>query len=76
VKQEAEMYQLACKDLGISNLDPTYTHIVTGSTVEEVLKKSSEHAKTAHSEMLKTMSSPQQIAEMEKLMRSKITQTA
>ena len=70
------MFQIACKDLGISNLDPKYTHIVTGNTVEEVMQKSMEHAKTAHSDMLMTMSSPQQIAEMEKLMKTKITQTA
>lgn len=70
------MFQLACKDLGVSNLDPKYNHIVTGNTVEEVMQKSMEHAKTAHSDMLKTLSSPQQITDMEKMMKSKITQTA
>jgi hypothetical protein len=70
------MYQLACKDMGITNLDPAYGHVITGNTVEEVTMKSMEHVKVAHSDMLKTMSSPQQMAEMEKAMKSKITTTA
>ena len=67
------MFQLACKDLGMTNLDPKVDHVVTGDTVEEVMKKSMEHAKAHHGDMLKSMSSPQQMADMEKMMKSKIT---
>jgi predicted small metal-binding protein len=67
------MYQLACKDMGVTNLDPAYSHVITGNTAEEVMNKSMEHVKAAHSDLLKTMSSPEQMAEMEKTMKSKIT---
>ncbi len=67
------MFQLACKDLGMTNLDPKVDHVITGNTVEEVMKKATEHAKAHHAETLKTMSSPEQVAAMEKMMKSKIT---
>lgn len=67
------MYQLACKDMGVTNLDPAYNHVITSDTVEEVMTKSMEHVKAAHSDLLKSMASPMQMAEMEKTMKSKIT---
>lgn len=67
------MYQLACKDLGATNLDPKVSHVITGNSVDEVLKKTMEHAKVAHADMLKAGSSPAQMTEMEKMIRSKIT---
>jgi len=45
---------------------------VTGNTADEVMKKAMDHAKVAHADMLKTMTTPAQMAEMEKTMRSKI----
>ncbi len=67
------MFQLACKDLGMTNLDPKVDHVITGNTAEEVMKKATEHAKVHHAAALKAMSSPEQMAQMEKLMKSKIT---
>ena len=67
------MFQVLCKDLGMGDLDPKFDHVVTGNTVEEVMKKSMEHAKVAHAKALATMTTPEQMAQMEKLVRSKIT---
>jgi predicted small metal-binding protein len=59
--------QLECKDLG---MDCDY--VVTGKTVEEVAQKAMVHAQRVHADVLKTMSTPAQMAEMEKLVVSKI----
>jgi predicted small metal-binding protein len=65
--RERKMKRLACRDLGMD-----CDHIVSGSTIEEVKQKAMAHAKEKHGDTLKTMSSPAQMAEMEKLMESKI----
>lgn len=57
----------------MGDLDPAFEHVVTGNTVEEVMQKSFEHAKVAHAKALATMSSPEQMKQMETLIRSKIT---
>ena len=62
-----------CKDLGVTNLDPKVSYVITGNSVDEVLKKSIEHAKAARADMLKAGSSPAQMTEMEKMICSKIT---
>jgi len=46
--------------------------VITGGTVEEVKRKALEHAQAVHADVLKAMSSPEQMAEMGKLMESKI----
>ncbi len=69
------MYQFNCKDMGLPNLDPKVNHVVTGNTVDEVMKKTMEHARAHHADLLKSMSS-QQMAEMEKTIKSKITTKA
>ena len=44
----------------------------TGSTVDEVKTKAMAHAQIVHADILKTMSSPAQMAAMEKQMESVI----
>ena len=61
------MPQLACRDMGME-----CSAVITGGTVEEVKRKALEHAQAVHADMLKAMSSPEQMAEMGKLMESKI----
>jgi predicted small metal-binding protein len=48
----------------------TDDHVETGNTADEVMKKAMAHAKVAHADKLK--GTPAQLADMEKLMRSKI----
>ncbi|HEY6042022.1 MAG TPA: hypothetical protein VIX58_07825 [Anaerolineae bacterium] len=69
------MFQFNCKDMGLPNLDPKVDHVITGNTVEEVMKKTMEHTKAHHAELLKS-TTPQQIVEMEKTIKSKITTKA
>ena len=68
------MLSLHCQDIGykLAPGEKVADHTVTGNTADEVMKKAMEHAKTVHPEMLKQASTPVQMAEMEKLMRSKI----
>ncbi len=61
------MPKLACRDMGID-----CEHVMTGATVAEVKQKAMAHAREVHPEVLKSMSSPAQMAEMDKLMESKI----
>jgi predicted small metal-binding protein len=61
------MKTLKCRDLGMD-----CDHVVTGSTVEEVKQKAFEHAGKVHADIMKTMSTPQQMADMEKLVLRKI----
>jgi hypothetical protein len=72
--KEAKMLSLNCTDMGIKLApgEKASDHVVTGNTADEVVKKSMEHAKTHHADMLKTMTTPAQMAEMEKQLRSKI----
>jgi predicted small metal-binding protein len=70
------MLQLDCKEMGEVNLDPKVNHVVTGNTVDEVMKKAMEHAKAHHADMLKSMSSPEQMAQLEKMLKSKIKNVA
>jgi predicted small metal-binding protein len=66
-----KMKSLACRDLG---MDCDY--ISTGNTVEDVKQKAMAHAQVVHADVLKTMTSPAQMAEMQKLMDKMIKQTA
>ncbi len=68
------MMSLACRDMGavLAPGEKEADHVVTGNTADEVVKKAMEHVKQHHSEMLKQASTPAQMAEMEKQMRSKI----
>jgi predicted small metal-binding protein len=61
------MAQLACRDLGM-NCDA----VITGKTVDEVKQKAMQHAREVHADVLKKMSSPAQMADMEKMIISKI----
>jgi len=55
------MKTFKCRDLGMD-----CDFVATGNTVEEVKKKAFEHAGQVHADMLKTMSTPEQMAAMEK----------
>jgi predicted small metal-binding protein len=61
------MPQLACRDLGME-----CNAVINGSSVEEVKRRAMQHAQAVHADMLKTMSTPEQMAQMDKLMESKI----
>ena len=69
------MYKFDCKDMGLPYLDPKVDHVITGNTADEVIKKVMDHTRAHHADLLKTMSA-QQMAEMEKTVKSKITTTA
>ena len=60
------MKELACRDLGMD-----CDHVITASTIEEVKEQAMAHAKEKHGDVLKTMSSPAQMAEMGQLIESK-----
>ena len=66
------MYQFDCKSMGLPNLDPKVDHVITGNSVDEVVKKTMDHTRAHHADLLKSMS-PQQMADMEKTVKSKIT---
>ena len=61
------MKQFACKDMGM-NCD----YVTTGQTVQEVLQKAMAHAQQKHADVLKTMTSPEQMAQMQKQLESVI----
>ena len=63
------MYTVVCRDLG---MDCDY--VVTGNTADEVKGGAMKHAGEVHADLLRTMSSPAQMAEMQKLIESKIRQ--
>ena len=65
------MKSLACKDLGMQ-----CDFVATGNTVEEVKQKAMVHAQKVHADILKTMSSPEQMAEMNKTMDKMIKEIA
>jgi len=59
--------QFACRDMGMD-----CDFVATGSTVQEVKAKAMAHAQAVHADFLKTLSSPAQMAAMEKQMESAI----
>ena len=59
--------QFACRDMG---MDCDFK--ATGKTVEEVKQKAMAHAQVVHADLLKTMSTPAQKAQMEKQLESVI----
>ena len=61
------MKQFACKDMGM-NCD----YVTTGQTAQEVLQKAMAHAQQKHADVLKTMTSPEQMAQMQKQLESAI----
>ena len=61
------MLQLACRDLGMD-----CDHVVHGESVSDVKQKAMVHATEVHAEVLKTMSSPEQLAAMDQLIEAKI----
>jgi predicted small metal-binding protein len=65
-KGEVKM-QFACRDMGMD-----CNFVATGSTVEEVKQKAMAHAQVVHADVLKTMSTPAQMAQMEKQLESVI----
>jgi predicted small metal-binding protein len=62
------MAQLACRDLGMD-----CDTVITGDSVDEVMHKAFQHAGEAHAEILATMATPEQTAEMQQLVLSKVT---
>ncbi len=70
------MYKLDCHDLGAGPLDEKVNHVVTGATVDEVMKKAMEHAKAHHADMLKAYSTPEQQAQMAAQMQKLIKTVA
>jgi predicted small metal-binding protein len=61
------MPQFACRDMGMD-----CDFVATGSTVEEVKAKAMAHAQAVHADILRTMSSPAQMAAMDKQLESVI----
>ena len=68
------MPTLRCEDIGykLAPGEKEADHTITGNTADEVVRKAMEHAKQRHPDMLKQASTPTQMADMEKQMRSKI----
>lgn len=54
--------ELHCRDLGMD-----CNFVATGDSVAEVKAKAMAHAEEIHADILKTMSSPEQMAEMDKM---------
>jgi predicted small metal-binding protein len=61
------MPKLECRDLGMD-----CSFVVTGNTVAEIKQKAIQHAQEVHADVLKTMTTPEQMAEMDKLIEGKI----
>jgi len=59
--------QLTCRDLG---MDCDY--VVKGENREDVMKGAMEHATEVHPEMLATITTPEQMEQMQGLVESKI----
>jgi predicted small metal-binding protein len=64
------MLELKCRDLGMD-----CAAVIKGSTIEEVKKKSMEHANKVHAAQLKAMT-PVQLVELEKSIVAKTKQAA
>ena len=61
------MQQFKCRDMGIK-----CDFVATGQTAQEVIQKAMAHAQEKHADVLKTMTSPEQMAQMQKQMQSVI----
>ena len=59
--------QFTCRDMGMD-----CDFVATGNTVAEVKAKAMAHAQVVHADMLKTLSSPAQMAAMEQQLQSVI----
>ncbi len=60
------MMKFACKDLG-----PDCNFVVTGSTKEEVMKKTMQHGGIAHTAEMKSMT-PEQMTQFDKQLKASI----
>ena len=70
-ENEVKMEKFECKDMGM-NCD----FVAMGSSVEEVKNKAMAHAQEVHGDMLKSMTTPTQMAEMEKALSKAIKHVA
>jgi len=61
------MYSFACRDMGMD-----CDQVITGSTAEEVARKAMAHAQEKHADVLKTMTSPAQMAQMQQQLQGAI----
>ncbi len=59
--------QFACRDLGMD-----CDHVVKGENEEEVIKGAMEHATAVHADVLATITTPEQMEQMQNLLVSKI----
>jgi predicted small metal-binding protein len=64
------MYRFACRDMGMD-----CDQVITGNSVEEVAQQAMAHAQEKHAEVLKTMSAPAQMAQMQQQLMSVIKPT-
>jgi predicted small metal-binding protein len=65
------MYEVECKNIGMAEC----TYVGKGATIEEVKQKALAHARTAHKDVLASMT-PRQLEEMDRVLTSKIRQIA
>jgi predicted small metal-binding protein len=61
------MQQFKCQDMGMK-----CDFVATGQTVQEVMQKAMAHAQEKHADMLKTMTTPEQRAQMQKQLQGVI----
>jgi predicted small metal-binding protein len=61
------MYSFACRDMGMD-----CDEVITGGTAEEVAQKAMAHAQEKHADVLKTMTSPVQMAQMQQQLQAAI----
>jgi predicted small metal-binding protein len=61
------MYSFACRDMGMD-----CDQVITGNTVEEVTQQAMAHAQEKHADVLKTMTSPAQMAQMQQQLQAAI----
>jgi predicted small metal-binding protein len=65
------MYEVDCKDVTLIEC----TYVGKGATIDEVKQKALAHTRTAHKDVLTSMT-PKQLDEMDRLLTSKIRQIA
>ncbi len=65
------MYEVECRNIGNANCN----FVGKGATIEEVKQKALAHERTAHQNVLASMT-PQQLEELDRLLTSKIRQIA
>ena len=61
------MQQFKCRDMGIK-----CDFVATGQTAQEVIQKAMAHAQEKHADVLKTMTSPAQMAQMQQQLQGAI----